>query len=61
MIAHLQKLQLHLSGLDSGSEDAKAIRWALLELTLLAHKLDVAREGLKDIAGRAHSRLANSE
>lgn len=61
MIEHLNKLATHLEGLDSASTDAKAIRWAVTEIAFLSGSLEIAREGLKDVAGRAHNRLARSE
>jgi hypothetical protein len=40
MREHLEKLAAHLESLDSGSKDAKAIRWALDEITALQFALD---------------------
>jgi hypothetical protein len=43
MKEHLEKLAAHLEGLDSGSADAKAIRWALSEIDRLEEAADAAR------------------
>lgn len=39
MREHLEKLATHLESLDSGSVDAKAIRWALAEIERLSADL----------------------
>ena len=48
MIDHLTKLAEHLESLDSGSADAKAIRWALSEIESLEQRLEDASETLAE-------------
>ncbi len=46
---------------DQRQTDPDVLDRAADRVEKLENDLDVAREGLKDIAGRAHSRLANSQ